>query len=98
VVEAQSPRVDVDGQRGLVHQKSHGVVGHQDALGLLKNAAGRATAMRDKAVNLMGIELVVTDFEFPALMVEHHPLGGRQAADSPAVSTGVGENRPYRFR
>jgi hypothetical protein len=61
-----------------MHEEPCGIVGQENAVEFLEDTDGRPAAKVDPAVQLMGLDLVVGDFDFSAFVVEHHQFGGRE--------------------
>jgi len=72
--EAQATRIDVHRNGSFVHQETNSVVSDQEAIHLLQNATRRTASEMDMPVELMRFQLVVSEFDFPPLVVEHHQL------------------------
>jgi len=77
--ETQSAGIEIHRQGGLVHEEPDGVVGQEDAVDFLEDAAGGAAPEIDESIQLLGFQFVVADLDFPAFMVQNHQFGGRKS-------------------
>ena len=75
--EAQSSRIDVRRQRRFMHEVPNGIVGQQDAVEFPQHSARCAAAKMHQAIEFMGLEFIIPDFDLPALVIKHHELRGR---------------------
>ena|GEM_PF-5059116 len=72
--EGQLIRVHLPLKSGFVHQAAHGKVGQQKAVELLENQFGGLAAQNDLAAPQVGLQLVKSALNLPALMVESGQL------------------------
>jgi hypothetical protein len=70
-------RIDVRRKSRFVTQETDGVAGQQDAVDRRQDTARRTASQMNLPMELMGFQLVVYDFDFPSLVVEHNQLLSR---------------------
>src|SRR3972149_1775175 len=69
--------IAVHRQRSHMHEVTNGIVGQEDAVEFLQHSARCAAAKMHQAIELMGLEFVIPDFDLPSLVIKHHEFRGR---------------------